>query len=50
MTFEQQSRAVVAQRASYAGHLEAMRESVVHKDASWQREHLRLVLQAAERC
>ena len=41
---------IVAQRHTYAGHLKGMSQTVVHKDASRQGEHLRLVLQAAKRC
>ena len=41
---------VVAQRQPHAGHLEAVRQAVVHEDAARQGEDLRLVLQAAEGC
>ena len=39
---------IVAQRTANARHLQTMRKAVVNKNASGQREHLGLVLQAAE--
>ena len=39
---------LVGKRLAHATHLKAVGETVVHKDAAWQRKHLRFVLQAAE--
>ena len=50
MALEQEACAVVAEGASYAGHFEAVGETVVDEDATREGEHLRLVLQAAEGC
>ena len=41
---------IVAKRHSHAGNLQRVCQSVVYEDASRQGEHLRLVLQASERC
>ena len=46
---EDEAAHVVAQTTAHAAHLQAVCEPVVYEDASRQREHLRLVLQAAER-
>ena len=48
MTLQQESAHVVAQTAAHAAYLQTVCESVMHKDASWQGEHLRLVLQTSE--
>ena len=49
MALKQEACAVVAERAAYAGHLEAVGEAVVNEDATGAGQHLRLVLQATER-
>ena len=41
---------IIAQRHAHAGHLKRVGEAVMHEDATWQRKHLRLVLQSAEGC
>ena len=49
MPFKQQPAHVIAQAASYTAYLKAVCQPVMDEDATWQREDLRLVLQAAER-
>ena len=41
---------VVAKRHPHRCHLQRVCEPVVYEDASWQGEHLCLVLQPSERC
>ena len=40
---------IVAQRHAHTGHFERVGEAVMYEDAARQGEHLRLVLQSAER-
>ena len=48
VTLQDKAADVVAEAASHAANLEAVRQAVVHEDAARQRKHLRLVLQASE--
>ena len=40
---------IVAQGHTDTGHLEGVGETIMYEDTTWQREYLRLVLQATER-
>ena len=44
VTIQQYTGTVIAQRASDTGHLQTVRQAIVHENAPWQREYLRLVL------
>jgi len=48
MEGEQELGRIVAQRTPHARHFQAVRQSVVHEDASRKGKHLGLVLQASE--